>query len=161
VSVGDLPSFMVFRESPRSGTNHFWMEFGFIRFSLFRLFCRVLFGSSLPLVSVRPWKDGLSFRPVETVRLILQGRGCLCLTQNTIFFNWMRLRVFWTLRPSIAAFLHCHWYPGDFRFHRFGRRFRRSGPWRTFLVLFHVSAAGALTRIFSFLSCPVRFGWES
>jgi hypothetical protein len=56
-----------------------------------------------------------------------------------IFFSWMRLRVFWTLRPSIAAFLCCllSWHPGDFRFHRFGRCFRRSDPWRTFLVLFH------------------------
>jgi hypothetical protein len=83
--------------------------------------------------------------------------------QNAIFFSWMRLRVLWMLRPSIAAFLHCllSWHPGDFRFHRLGRSFHRSGLWRTFLVLFHVSAAGALPRIFSFLLCPVRFGWES
>jgi hypothetical protein len=62
----------------------------------------------------------------------------LRLALNAIFFSWMRLRVFWTLRPSIAAFLLCllSRHPGDFRFHRFGRRSCRSDPWRTFLVLF-------------------------
>jgi hypothetical protein len=104
------------------------------------------------LFCVRPWKDGLSFCPVETVGLILQGRGRLHLTQNAIFFSWMRLCVFWTLRPSIAAFLRCllSWHPGNFWFHRFGRRFRLSGPWRTFLVLFHVSAAKARPGSFPF-----------
>jgi hypothetical protein len=72
------------------------------------------------------------------VWLILQVRGRLRLAQNATFFSWMRLRVFWMLRPSIAAFLCCllSWHPGHFRFHRFSRRFHRSDPWRTFLVLF-------------------------
>jgi hypothetical protein len=41
--------------------------------------------SCLPPFSARPWKEGLSFCPVETVRLI----------------------PFWTLQPSFAAFLLC------------------------------------------------------
>jgi hypothetical protein len=57
-----------------------------------------------------------------------------------------------------AAFNRCilmlslsSWHPGNFRFHRFGRRFRHAGPWRTFLVLFHVSAP---PRLFSFSVMP-------
>jgi hypothetical protein len=106
VSVGDLPSIMVFWGGPRSGTNHFRLEFGFICFYPFRLFFRVHSGPVCPF-SVRPWKDGLSFCPVETVRLILWGRGLLRLTQNAIFFSWMRLRIFLKLQPSFAAFLRC------------------------------------------------------
>jgi hypothetical protein len=37
VSVGVLPSIMVFRGDPRSGTNHFQLESRFIRFSPCRL----------------------------------------------------------------------------------------------------------------------------
>jgi hypothetical protein len=72
------------------------------------------------------------------VWLILQVRGRLRLAQNAIFFSWMRLCIFWTLRFSIAAFLRCllSWHQGDFRFHRFGRRFRRSDSWRTFFGAF-------------------------
>jgi hypothetical protein len=56
------------------------------------------------LFSVRPSEDGLSFCPVKAAWLILQVRGCFGLALNAIFFSWMRLCVFWTLRPSIAAF---------------------------------------------------------
>ena len=75
----------------------------------------------------------------ETVGLVLQGRGCVRLPQSAFFFSWMRLRVFWTRWPSIAAFLRCllSWHPGDFRSLRFGCRFRRSDPWRALSVPFH------------------------
>jgi hypothetical protein len=106
VLVGDLPSVMVFWGGPQSGTNHFRLELASYA-SLFSAFFVGSFQVRFALFSFRSWKDGLSFCPVETVRLILQGRGCLRLTQNAIFFSWMRLRVCWTLQPSIAAFLCC------------------------------------------------------
>jgi hypothetical protein len=39
---------------------------------------------------------------------------------------------FWTLQPTFAAFSlsPSSWHPGDFRFHRFGRRFCHAGLWR-------------------------------
>jgi hypothetical protein len=75
----------------------------------------------------------------ETVGLVLQRRGCVSLPQSAFFFSWMRLRVFGTRWPSIAAFLCCllSWHPGDFRSLRFGCRFRRSYPWRALSVPFH------------------------
>jgi hypothetical protein len=74
------------------------------------------------------------------------------LAQNAFFFCWMRLRVFWMLRPSFAAFFHCllSWHPGDFRFHLFGRRFCRSDLWRTFLVLFHKWMSASLGDVLHF-----------
>jgi hypothetical protein len=93
-SVGDLPSIMFSGGGSRSGSNHFRLEFGFIRFSPF---CPLFVGSfqvQFAFFSVRPWKDGLSFRPVETVWLFLQVRGRLRLAQNAFYFCWMRLRVF-------------------------------------------------------------------
>jgi hypothetical protein len=132
------PLRLLFWGGPRSGTNHFRLEFGFIRFSPFR---PLFVGSSqvqFALFCVRRWKDGLSSCPVETVWLFLQTRGRLRLVQNTFSFCWMRLCVFWTLRPSFAAFLRCllSWHPGDFRFHLFGRRFCRSDPWHSFFGAF-------------------------
>jgi hypothetical protein len=44
-------------------------------------------GPIRPPFRVKPWKEGLRICPVETVRLILQGRGCLHLTHCAIFFS--------------------------------------------------------------------------
>jgi hypothetical protein len=160
VLVGDLPSIIVFWGGPRSGTNHFQLESGFIRFSPFHLFFRVRSGPVCPF-SVRPWKDGLSFCPVETVRLILLGRGCLRLTQNAIFSSWMCLRVFWTLRPSIAAFLRCLFQVGILA---------TSGSTGLVAALVHGAPFWCCSMLrrprlypgsLPFLSCPMRFGWES
>jgi hypothetical protein len=156
VSVGDLPSIMVFCGGPRSGTIHFRLEFGFIRFSPFRLFFRVHSGPVCPF-SFRPWKVGLSFCPVETVRLIPQGRRRLRLMQNAIFFSSMRFCVFWTLRPSFAAFLRCLFEAGiqatsgSTGLVAASAVLVRDAP---FLVLFHVSAPRAPPRLFSFSDMP-------
>jgi hypothetical protein len=93
---------MSFWEGPRSGTNHFWLEVGFIRFSPSACFLGTTQVQFAPF-SVRLWNDGLSFCPVETVRLILQGRVRLHLAQNAIFFSWMRLLVL----LDAAAFNRC------------------------------------------------------
>jgi hypothetical protein len=72
-----------------SDTNHFQLEEDVIRFTPSRLTKMDQPGPLCPPFYVKPWKEGLSICPVETVRLILQGRGCLRLTHNTIFFSWM------------------------------------------------------------------------
>jgi hypothetical protein len=104
--------------------------------------------------SVRLWKDGLSFCPVETVSVILQGRGCLRLTQNAIFFSWMRLRC---LFLSLSS-----WHPGD-----------SPGLVAASAALVRGAPLGAVPRLggrgsarlrpscFPFLLCPMRFDWES
>jgi hypothetical protein len=128
---GSSPLHHGFPGGPQSGTNHFRLESGFIRFSLCRpLFFVGSFQVQFALFSVRPWKDGLSFCPVEAAWLILQVRGHLRLVQNAIFFSWMRLldaavfncRIF-TLSLELAS--------GRLPVPPFGRPFRRSDPWRT------------------------------
>jgi hypothetical protein len=154
---------LVFWGGPRSGTNHFRLEFGFIRFSPFHLFFRDHSDPVCPF-SVRPWKVGLSFCPVETVRLILQGRGRLRLTQNAIFFSWMPLRVFWTLQSSIAAFLRCFFLAGiqatsgSTGLVAASAALVRGPP---FWCCSTSQRPGLLPGSFLFLSCPMRFGWES
>jgi hypothetical protein len=87
--------------------------------------------------SVRPWKDGLSFGPVEATWLILQVRGHLRLVQNAIFFSWMRLRLLdaavfnrriFTLSLELAS--------GRLPVPPFGSRFRCSDPWHSFFGAF-------------------------
>jgi hypothetical protein len=50
------------------------------------------------------------------------------------------------------------WHPSDFRFHRFGRR---AGPWRTSWCCSTSRRLGLRPGSLPFLSCPMRFGWES
>jgi hypothetical protein len=160
VSVGDLPSVMVFLGGPRSGTNHFRLELASyasllsaffvgsfqVRFALFRL-------ELLPSRDCEAHSAGKRSFASYAKRHLLQLDMSLRLL-DAAAFNRCILTL--SLDSRVLS-----WHPGDFWFHRFGRRFRRSGPWRTFLVLFHISVAGAQPRLFFFLSCPVPFGWES
>jgi hypothetical protein len=154
--VGDLPTILGFWEGPRSGTNHFRLEVGFIRYSPFRLFFKDHSGPVCPF----------QCQALERWLELLPSGDCEAHSAGKRSFVSYAKRHFLQLDASsrlldATAFNRCiltlslsSWHPGDFRFHRFGRRFHRAGPWHTFLVLFHVSAAGAPPQLFSFSVMP-------
>jgi hypothetical protein len=147
VSVGVFPSIMVFRGGPRSGTNHFRLESGFIRFSPCRLFfCRALSGPVCPF----------QCQALERWLELLPGRGCMAhsagKTKRT--FASCAKRYLLQLDASShlldAAVFNRHIFTlslelasGRLLVPPFGRRFRRSDPWRSFLVLFHKWMSGS------------------
>jgi hypothetical protein len=90
-----------------SDTNHFRSEDGIIRFAPSCLTKMDRPGPLCPPFCVKPWKEGLSIFPVETVRLILQERGCLRLTHNAIFFSWMHPRDLLDAAAFNRCIQHC------------------------------------------------------
>jgi hypothetical protein len=71
-----------------SDDSHFRWESENIRFVPSRLTKTDRLGHLSPPFYVKPWKEHLCVCPVETVRLILLERNCLCLQHSAIFFSW-------------------------------------------------------------------------
>jgi hypothetical protein len=89
------------------------------------------------LFSVRPWEDGLSFCPVKAAWLSTGKRTFASCAKRYLLQLDASSRLL-----DAAAFNRCvlrcllSWHPGNFRLHRFGRRFRHSDPWRAFFDVF-------------------------
>jgi hypothetical protein len=86
-----------------SNDNHFRWEGENICFIPSRLTKTDHPGHLSPPVYVKPWKEDLCVCTVETVRLILLERNCLCLQHSAIFFSW----IFPHKPLNAAAFNRC------------------------------------------------------
>jgi hypothetical protein len=68
---GSSPLHHGFWGGPQSGSNHFRLESGFVRFSP----CRPFFVGPVAFFSVKPWEDGLNFQLDFSSQAF--GRRCL------------------------------------------------------------------------------------
>jgi hypothetical protein len=102
------------------------------------LFCRVFSGPVFPFFQCQALERWLELLP---------SRGCVAHSAVKRMFAFCAKGYLLQLDAPLLlldaeAFNRCilrcllSWHPGDFRFHRFGRRFRRSDPWHTFFAAF-------------------------
>jgi hypothetical protein len=146
-----------------SGTNHFRLEVDVIRFSPFRLYLgtvQVLFAP----FQCQTLERGLELLPSGDCEAHSVGKmtfasyaqcHLLQLDASSHPFGCCSLQsLHFTLSPS-------NWHPGEFRCHRFGRCFRRAGPWRASWCCSMSWRLEHRPGSFPILSRPVRFGWKA
>jgi hypothetical protein len=146
-----------------SGSILFWLEVVVLRFSPSRLILRTVQVLCAPFLC-QTLKEGLSICPVETVRLILQGRGRLRLTHNAIFFSWMHLRVLLDAAAFIRCILYCLFQAGiqatygSTRLVTAAAALARDAPLGDVPCL---GEWGATPQLISNFSRPSRYSWKA
>jgi hypothetical protein len=144
VSVGDLPS--KWHQPVPPGV---WLH-TLLSFPPF--FCGVFSGPVCPFqcLALERWLE------------LLPSRGCVAHSASKRTFASCAKRHLLQLDASSrlldAASFNCcillQFRCNHFRFHRFGRRFRRSDPWRTFLVLFYKWMSASLGDVLRLSDTP-------